>query len=443
MERIKKLIKEKKYAEVKKILRNKVEADIAETLEKLDNDSLVKTFRLLDKDSAADVFSFLEIEKQQIIIESLSTKEAAAILDNMYADDAADLIDEMPANIVKKLLANTTDETRRDINFLLKYPDDSAGSLMTVEFIEIKDNNRVKDAIKVVKEEASNTQHINNLYVVDHQRKLLGSITLHELLINDDDLLVTEIMDTTNHYITTLTDQEEVANDFKKYDVTALPVVDLEDRLVGIITVDDIMDIVEEETTEDIEKMAAITPNDKPYMKTGVLETWRKRIPWLLILMISATFTGKIIQSYENALASYVILTSFIPMFMDTGGNAGGQASVTIIRSLSLHEIDFKDIFKIIWKEIRVAVLIGITLAIANFVKLMLIDHVTISIALVVCLTLIVTIFFAKLVGCTLPLFAKKLGFDPAVMASPFITTIVDALSLIIYFQIATHLLTI
>ena len=314
---------------------------------------------------------------------------------------------------------------------------------MTVEFIEIKDNNRVKDAIKVVKEEASNTQHINNLYVVDHQRKLLGSITLHELLINDDDLLVTEIMDTTNHYITTLTDQEEVANDFKKYDVTALPVVDLEDRLVGIITVDDIMDIVEEETTEDIEKMAAITPNDKPYMKTGVLETWRKRIPWLLILMISATFTGKIIQSYENALASYVILTSFIPMFMDTGGNAGGQASVTIIRSLSLHEIDFKDIFKIIWKEIRVAVLIGITLAIANFIKLMLIDHVTVSIALVVCLTLIVTIFFAKLVGCTLPLFAKKLGFDPAVMASPFITTIVDALSLIIYFQIATHLLTI
>lgn len=443
MKDLKRLIKEKKYVDVKKKLSNMPEADIAEIFEKLDNDHLVKVFRLLSKDNAAEVFSFLDIEKQQIIIKSLSTKDAAAIIDNMYADDAADLIDEMPSNIVKQLLANTTDETRRDINFLLKYPEDSAGSLMTVEFIEIKDNNRVKDAIAKVRSEASNTEHIHILYVVDHQRKLVGSISLHELLINDENTRVTDIMDTSEHFITTLTDQEEVANDFKKYDVTSLPVVDLENRLVGIITVDDIMDIVEEETTEDIEKMAAITPNDKSYMKTGVFATWKKRIPWLLILMISATFTGKIIQTYESALASYVILTSFIPMFMDTGGNAGGQASVTVIRALSLHEIDFKDIFKIMWKEMRVAILIGITLAIANFVKLMLIDQVSIPIALVVCLTLIVTIFFAKLVGCTLPLFAKRLGFDPAVMASPFITTIVDALSLIIYFQIATHLLTI
>lgn len=443
MKDLKRLIKEKEYAKIKKILSNMQEADIAEIFEELDNDSLIKVFRLLSKDNAAEVFSFLEIEKQQIIINSLSTKEAASIIDNMYADDAADLIDEMPANVVKKLLAKTTDETRRDINFLLKYPDDSAGSLMTVEFIEIKDNNRVKDAINTVRSQAKNTEHIHILYVVDHRRKLVGSVSLHDLLINDENLLVTDIMDKAEHFITTLTDQEEVANDFKKYDVTSLPVVDLENRLVGIITVDDIMDIVEEETTEDIEKMAAITPNDKPYMKTGVFETWKKRIPWLLILMISAAFTGKIIQSYENALASYVILTSFIPMFMDTGGNAGGQASVTIIRALSLHEIDFKDIFKIMWKEMRVAILVGITLAIANFFKLMIFDQVTVSIALVVCLTLIVTIFFAKLVGCTLPLFAKKMGFDPAVMASPFITTIVDALSLIIYFQIATHLLNI
>lgn len=443
MKDLKRLIKEKEYAKIKKILSNMQEADIAEIFEELDNDSLIKVFRLLSKDNAAEVFSFLEIEKQQIIINSLSTKEAASIIDNMYADDAADLIDEMPANVVKKLLAKTTDETRRDINFLLKYPDDSAGSLMTVEFIEIKDNNRVKDAINTVRSQAKNTEHIHILYVVDHRRKLVGSVSLHDLLINDENLLVTDIMDKAEHFITTLTDQEEVANDFKKYDVTSLPVVDLENRLVGIITVDDIMDIVEEETTEDIEKMAAITPNDKPYMKTGVFETWKKRIPWLLILMISAAFTGKIIQSYENALASYVILTSFIPMFMDTGGNAGGQASVTIIRALSLHEIDFKDIFKIMWKEMRVAILVGITLAIANFFKLMIFDQVTVPIALVVCLTLIVTIFFAKLVGCTLPLFAKKMGFDPAVMASPFITTIVDALSLIIYFQIATHLLNI
>ncbi len=443
MKDLKRLIKEKEYAKIKKVLSNMQEADIAEIFEELDNDSLIKVFRLLSKDNAAEVFSFLEIEKQQIIINSLSTKEAASIIDNMYADDAADLIDEMPANVVKKLLAKTTDETRRDINFLLKYPDDSAGSLMTVEFIEIKDNNRVKDAINTVRSQAKNTEHIHILYVVDHRRKLVGSVSLHDLLINDENLLVTDIMDKAEHFITTLTDQEEVANDFKKYDVTSLPVVDLENRLVGIITVDDIMDIVEEETTEDIEKMAAITPNDKPYMKTGVFETWKKRIPWLLILMISAAFTGKIIQSYENALASYVILTSFIPMFMDTGGNAGGQASVTIIRALSLHEIDFKDIFKIMWKEMRVAILVGITLAIANFFKLMIFDQVTVPIALVVCLTLIVTIFFAKLVGCTLPLFAKKMGFDPAVMASPFITTIVDALSLIIYFQIATHLLNI
>ena len=440
---INELINKKKYADIKNILVEMSEADIAEIFEELSNDSLIAIFRLLPKDLAAQVFSYLEIEKQQIIIASLSTKEAASILDNMYADDAADLIDEMPANIVKQLLSNTTPETRRDINFLLKYPDDSAGSLMTVEFIDIKEDYSVKEAMERIKKQAHDTEHINTAYVVDKKRKLLGSVSLKDIIISNDDTLIKNIMDHISTNINTLTDQEEVANEFKKYDVTSLPVVDLENRLVGIITVDDIMDIVEEETTEDIEKMAAITPNDKPYMKTGVFETWKKRIPWLLILMISAAFTGKIIQTYENALASYVVLTSFIPMFMDTGGNAGGQASVTIIRSLSLNEIDFKDIFKIIWKEIRVAILIGITLAIANFIKLMIIDHVTISIALVVCLTLIITVFCAKIVGCTLPLLAKKIGFDPAVMASPFITTIVDALSLIIYFTIATHLLAI
>ena len=441
MQNIKDLINQHKYADIKNILINMSEADIAEILEELDNDSLIKIFRLLPKNLAALVFSYLEIEKQQIIIKSLSTKEAASILDNMYADDAADLIDEMPANMVKQLLANTTKETRRDINFLLKYPDDSAGSLMTVEFIDIKEKNTVKEALDKIKKEAQNTENINVTYVVDKERKLLGSVSLKKLLISNEDDLVSSIMDKISTNINTLTDQEEVANEFKKYDVTILPVVDLEDRLVGIITVDDIMDIVEEETTEDIEKMAAITPNDKPYMKTGIFETWKKRIPWLLILMISATFTGKIIQSYEQALASYVVLTTFIPMFMDTGGNAGGQASVTVIRALSLNEIDFKDIFKIIWKEMRVAILIGITLAIANFLKLMIIDNVSIDIAFVVCLTLVITIFCAKIVGCSLPILAKKIGFDPAVMASPFITTIVDALSLIIYFQIATMLL--
>ena len=443
MDNIKELINSKKYADIKSILIDMSEADIAEIFEELNNDNLITIFRLLPKDLAALVFSYLDIEKQQVIIESLSTKEAASIIDNMYADDAADLIDEMPANIVKQLLANTTPETRHDINFLLRYPDDSAGSLMTVEFVDIKENCTVKEAMERIKKQAKDTEHINTTYVVDNKRKLLGSVSLKDIILSNDDTIIKDIMDHISTNINTLTDQEDVANEFKKYDVTSLPVVDLENRLVGIITVDDIMDIVEEETTEDIEKMAAITPNDKPYMKTGVFETWKKRIPWLLILMISAAFTGKIIQTYENALASYVVLTSFIPMFMDTGGNAGGQASVTIIRSLSLNEIDFKDIFKIMWKEIRVAILIGITLAVANFIKLMVIDQVSVSIALVVCLTLIVTVFCAKIVGCTLPLLAKKIGFDPAVMASPFITTIVDALSLIIYFTIATHLLTI
>ena len=441
LETIKNLLKSKKYDKLKIKLEKLSEADIAEILVDLDHEDVITIFRLLPKDLSAEVFSYLEIDHQQVVINSLSNKEAATILDNMYADDAADLIDEMPANIVKQLLSNTTPETRRDINFLLKYSDDSAGSLMTVEFIDIKETDTVRQAINKIKKEAKNKKNIDFCYVLDKRRKLLGIISLQDLLINDDNTVIKDIMDNVSTNITTSTDQEIVANEFKKYDVTSMPVVDSENRLVGIITIDDIMDIVEEETTEDIEKMASITPNDKPYMKTGVFATWKKRIPWLLILMISATFTGKIIQHYESALASYVVLTSFIPMFMDTGGNAGGQASVTIIRSLSLNEIDFKDIFKILWKEIRVSLLIGITLAIANFIKLMIVDQVTIQIAFVVCLTLIVTIFFAKIVGCSLPMIAKKIGFDPAVMASPFITTIVDALSLIIYFQFATHLL--
>lgn len=438
---IKKLIKNKNYSEIKNQLIHLSEADIAEIFEQLTHEDVITIFRLLPKDLGAEVFSYLELDHQQNIINSLSNKEAASILDNMYADDAADLIDEMPANIVKQLLSNTNPETRRDINFLLNYPEDSAGSLMTVEFIDIKENNTVKEAVQKVKKQAKENKIIDFCYVLDKRRKLIGIISLQDLLINDDDIIIKDIMDNVNYKINTLTDQEIVANKFKKYDVNSMPVVDSENKLVGIITVDDIMDIVEEETTEDIEKMAAITPNDKPYMKTGIFETWKKRIPWLLILMISATFTGKIIQHYEDSLASYVVLTSFIPMFMDTGGNAGGQASVTIIRALSLNEIDFKDIFKIMWKEMRVALLIGITLAIANFAKLMIIDNVNLTIATVVCSTLIVTIFFAKIVGCSLPMIAKKIGFDPAVMASPFITTIVDALSLIIYFQFATHIL--
>lgn len=441
IQNIEMLIEEKKYSELKNELIKLNEADIAEILENLNELELITIFRLLPKDLAALVFSYLSIENEQIIIKALSDKEAAQIIDNMYRDDATDLLDEMPSNVVKRLLSNTTKETRRDINNLLKYDDDSAGSIMTVEFIDLKENYTVKDSLERIKKDANHIENFDICYVLDHTRKLLGYVKLKDILISDENIPIKHIMKKVHAKVSTKTDQEIVAHKFKKYDINLMPVVDSENKLVGIITIDDIVDIIDEETTEDIEKMAAITPNDKPYNKTGVFQTYIKRIPWLLLLMISATFTGKIIQSYEKALASYVVLTSFIPMLMDTGGNAGSQASVTIIRSLSLNEIKFKDIFKVIFKEIRVAILIGITLAIANFFKLMIIDGVSITIALIVCLTLIITVLCAKIVGSTLPMAAKKIGFDPAVMASPFITTIVDAISLIIYFTIATNLL--
>lgn len=441
IENIEELIKENKYMELKQELIKLNEADIAEILENLNEVDLVTIFRLLPKDLAALVFSYLSIENEYVIINALSLKEAGNIIDNMFADDATDLLEEMPSNVVKKLLASTNKETRRDINFLLKYKEDSAGSIMTVEFIDVKENYTVEKAIDKIKKEAVDIESIDFCYVLDDKRKLLGTVSLKNLLINNKDIFIKDIMDKVHTKVYTNTDQEEVANQFKKYDLNVIPVVDSEKKLVGIITIDDIIDIIDEENTEDIEKMAAITPNDKPYSKTGVFITFKKRIPWLLLLMISATFTGKIIQNYEQQLASYVILTSFIPMLMDTGGNAGSQASVTIIRSLSLNELKFKDIFKVIWKEFRVSLLVGFTLSLANFVKLLLIDQVSVNVALVVCFTLVVTVVCAKIVGSTLPMIAKKIGFDPAVMASPFITTIVDAISLIIYFQIATHIL--
>ena len=441
-ERIYNLIDQKDIVNLKLELLKLNEADIAEILDEIDdNEKRIRIFRLLPKTIAADVFADLDLDNQQNIITSLSMKEAGTILDNLFADDAVDLIEEMPANIVTKLLKNTTKETRADINFLLKYPINSAGSIMNTAYIDLKENITVNQAIEKIRKEKEDTETLNICFVLDKERKLKGAIFLKDLLFNKPETLIKDIMETKVLYVNTYDDQEEVANSFSKYDVNTMPVVDSENRMVGIITIDDIVDIMEQEATEDIEKMAAISPTDKPYMKTSVFETWKKRIPWLLLLMISATFTGKIIQTYEEALASYVILTSFIPMFMDTGGNAGGQASVTIIRGISLKEIEFKDILKIMWKEFRVAILTGITLAAANFIKLLVIDKVNMSIASVVCLTLIITIIFAKIVGCTLPLLAKKVGFDPAVMASPFITTIVDALSLITYFQIATILL--
>ena len=438
---IKELLETKQYTRLRQKMSDMNTADIAFVMEELEEGEILKIFRILPKSMAADVFSYLEVDSQQFIITSLSEREAANIIDNLMADDATDLLEEMPANIVKKLLASASADTRRDINHLLRYPEDSAGSIMTVEYVDLKENMTVEDAIQRIRQIGVDSETINICYVLDAKRTLVGTVALRYLLISPSDAVIGDIMHENVIYLNTLMDQEEVARQFQKYDFTSMPVADNEGRLVGIITVDDVVDILQEEATEDIEKMAAIVPSDKPYMKTGVFETWKKRIPWLLLLMISATFTGSIITSFEDALSVFPILTAFIPMLMDTGGNAGGQASVTIIRGLSLNEIGYGDVPKILWKELRVALICGLTLSAAYFAKLMLFDQVGMRVAAVVCFTLIAAVAIAKMIGCRLPVLAKRLGFDPAVMASPFITTIVDALSLVIYFAIATKIL--
>ncbi len=441
LEIIRELLETKQYTSLRQKIAEMNTADIAAVLDEMEEDEVLKIFRILPKNLAADVFSYLEVDNQQKIIISLSDKEAANIINNLMADDAVDLLEEMPANIVKRLLANASAEARRDINHLLRYPEDSAGSIMTVEYIDLKENMTVEDAIARIRQKGMDSETINICYVLDATRKLVGTVALRYLLISPSDAIIGEIMHENVIHINTLMDQEEVARQFQKYDFIAMPVVDNEERLVGIITVDDIVDILQEEATEDMEMMAAVMPSDKPYMKTGVWETWKKRMPWLLLLMISATFSGKILTTFEDALQKVTVLTAYIPMLMSSGGNAGEQASVTIIRGLSLQEIEFKDAFKVIWKEIRVAVLCGLTLAVANFAKLLIFDKMDVMVALVICITLVMTILAAKMVGCMLPMLAKKIGLDPAVMASPFITTIVDIISLLVYFHIATILL--
>ncbi len=435
------LLSKKDYRGLREVLSETNPADIAAIMDDMEDEDSLRIFRILPKTNAADVFANLELEVQQYIIQSLSDKEASNIIDNLMTDDAADLLEEMPANVVKRLLASARPDTRADINHLLRYPEDSAGSIMTVEYVDLRENMTVEDAIKRIKRVAFDSETINICYVLDDQRVLKGTVAIRYLLLKEDNEIIGEIMNENVISINTMTDQEEAAMQFQKYGFTAMPVVDNENRLVGIITIDDVVDILQEEATEDIEKMAAILPTDKPYFRVGVLETYRKRMPWLLILMISATFTGAIITSYENALAAYVVLTAYIPMLMDTSGNAGSQASVSIIRGLSLGEVEFTDLLSALWKEMRVAVLCGATLAAANFVKLMLLDRIEIRIAFIVCITLLIVVICAKVIGCSLPLFASKIGFDPAVMASPLITTIVDAISLTVYFLIATRML--
>ena len=441
LEELRELLAAKKYTNIRQFLAELNEADIAFLMEELEEEERLKVYRILPKDLAADVFSYLEFDSQEAIINSLSDREAGNVIDNLMADDAADFLEEMPANVVERLLANANPETRQALNQLLRYPEDSAGSIMTVEYVSLKESLTVDQAIERIRAVGLDSETINICYVLDARRELVGTVALRYLLLSQGDEIIADIMHENVISVNTLMDQEQVAEKFKKYDFIAMPVVDNENRLVGIITVDDIVDIMEEETTEDMEKMAAIVPSDKPYMRTTVGETFKKRIPWLLLLMVSATFTGAIIASFEDALSVCAVLTVFIPMLMDTGGNAGGQASVTIIRGLSLGEITYRDVPRVVWKEIRVAVLCGGTLAIANFAKLMLFDRVGILVAFTVCLTLVAAVLMAMLVGCLLPIGAKRIGFDPAVMASPFITTIVDALSLLVYFRFATMLL--
>ncbi len=435
------LLDEKEFPKLGAYLKEMNPADVAELFEEIPDDKIPLVFRLLPKELAADSFAYMEPEEQSVLIEKFSDKELHDVINELYLDDAVDMIEEMPANLVRRVLKNLDEDTRRSINLILNYPKDSAGSVMTMEYVDLRRGMTVEEAFEHIRNTGVDKETIYTCYVTDSRRKLKGIVTVKQMLLAPKDTLIRDIMETNLIYVTTQTDKEEVAALFNKYDFLAVPVVDNELRLVGIVTIDDAIDVLQEEATEDMEVMAAITPSDRPYMKTGVFETWKKRIPWLLLLMISATFTGSIITSFEDALAASVVLTGFIPMLMDTGGNAGGQASVSIIRGLSLDEIGYRDVPKIIWKETRVALLCGITLAAANFIKLMLLDRVSLEVAFVVCVTLVFTVLVAKVIGCSLPVLAKRIGFDPAVMASPFITTIVDALSLLIYFQIACAVL--
>ncbi len=435
------LLEKKSYTRLRGLASEMNVQDVAVVLESIKDEDMLKMFRIFPKELAADVFAELEPDSQQYIITQLSEKEAGIIIDNLYADDAADLLEEMPANVVKRLLANAKPETRKDINNLLQYPEDSAGSIMTVEFVDLNTNMTISDAIERIRTVGMDSETVETLYVLSPKRVLLGTVELRQLILNDKDDKIADIMKDDPICCNTTKDQEEVAQIFKKYDLTALPVVDNENRMVGIITVDDVIDIIQEEAEEDFDKMAGIIPGDKPYLKTSVFETWKKRIPWLLLLMISATFTGRIITGFEEALSKYIVLTAYIPMLMDTGGNSGNQSSTEVVRSLSLGQSSFDDFFKVVWKEMRVGMLCGLTLSLANFAKCIFFDHLSVNVALVICLTILCAVFIAKLLASSLVMLINKLHLDPAVVASPMLTTAIDAISLLIYFSIATTLL--
>ena len=446
------MMEDKKYATLRDILVTMNPTDIAGLFDGLEEKQIPLMFRLLPKELAAETFVEMEADAQELLIRGFSDNELKEVLDELYVDDAADIVEEMPANVVKRILKQADPEMRHSINQILRYPENSAGSIMTTEYVSLRPSMTVEEAILRIRRQGVDKETIYTCYVTAKDRTLMGVVTVKDLLLaEDDEMKIEEVMQKNVAdliYVSTKTDQEEVAIMFNKYNFMAMPVVDGEHRMVGIVTFDDAMDVMEEEATEDIELMSGMTPSEKPYLRSTPIDLFKNRIPWLMLLMLSATFTGLIITSFEDALAKQVALTAFIPMLMGTGGNSGSQSSVTVIRSLSLNELKFRDIGIVLWKELRTAIMCGVVLAAACFVKIWLIDHllmhnesITLMVDLVVCLALCVTVVIAKIVGGILPLIAKVLGADPAVMASPFITTIVDAVSLLVYFVFAKMLL--
>ncbi len=435
------LVEQGKYLDARKEIINQNVVDTALLFEEINQQKLLIVFRILPKDLAADVFTHMSSELQKYVIESITDEEAVSILDALFIDDAIDFLEEMPSNVVKRILRNTNEKTRAIINQFLNYPVDSAGSIMTIEYVDLKKEMTVKQAIQYIKKIGIDKETINTCYVINSNRILEGVISLRQLILSDESTIVKDIMDTDVISVNTHEDQEDAAYLFKKYDYYVIPVVDNEKRLVGIITVDDILDVIDQEATEDIHKMAAIQPSEKEYLRTSNWVLAKNRIPWLLILMISATLTGGIIERYEHALQSLMILTSFIPMIMDTGGNSGSQSSTLVIRGLALEELYPSDLLKVLWKELRVSAIVGITLSFVNFLRIYFLGKTDILVALTVSFTLFLTVVLAKVVGGVLPMIAKKLKLDPAIMAGPLITTIIDAVALLIYFSTATWLL--
>ena len=441
------LLNARKFSELKVLLSEENPADIVAYLENIPQNELILVFRILPKELAAETFVEMDSDMQMLLISAFSDKELRDVLSELFVDDAVDIIEEMPASVAKRILKQADAQTRKDINLILAYPDDSAGSIMTTEYIALKRDMTVLDAFSKIRMVGIDKETIYTCYVTDSRRRLIGVVTAKDLLLSEPNLTLADIMEENVIFAYTTDDKETVIQTFEKYDMLALPVVDKEDRLIGIITVDDIIDVIQEENTEDIEKMAAISPSDKTYLKTGIFETVKSRIPWLAILMLSCTFTGWIISAFENALSTLTVLIAFIPMIMNTGGNSGSQTSVTVIRALSLGDINFKDVARVFFKEFRVSIICGAILSVVNYIKIMLLDNlllgenITNPVAFVVSITIFATVIFAKMVGCLLPIGAKKIGLDPAVMASPFITTLVDAVSLLIYFTIASIIL--